>query len=86
MRRALELLIVVAALFLGGYVALRLGRRAPPASIEPALLPAGIDQEDPRKPSGPPDSPVVQAVPMIKLSHPPQRRPRGLAVPAPSVP
>jgi len=87
MKRALELLLVSAALVLAGFVTLRVLARRQPA-WEPgsgAATRAGRDVEDPRKPEAEPYAPAVKGLPMIKLGSPPRSRPRKTDIPAPTV-
>lgn len=84
MKRALEIVLVAAALALGAFVVSRaLSRRpfAPPGASEAAR--PGRDEEDPRKPAGAPYAPAVTSVPMIKLKNPPRRHSRKTDIPVP---
>ena len=81
MIRALEVLLVAAALVLAGFVAIHLMSRrgAAPSVLSPK---PGPDVKDPSAPPNlRPVPSAVKGLPMIKLTVPPRRRPRAVDVP-----
>jgi hypothetical protein len=86
MKRALESLLLVAALALVGFVAVRvLTRREPQSPVFTGVSRgAGRDAQDPRSPTGAQPVASIKGMPMVKLSRPPRRRPLRTDIPVPS--
>ena len=89
MKRALEALLVAAALVLAGFVTLRLASRRAPQDARQSVesqRPGRDVENSSAPPSSGPVASAVKGIPMIKLTSPPRRRSHAVEVPPADAP